>query len=207
MFNRAISDLGSQIRDLPPSEQDHARIVELQFRNLTSYLERFRDGLELFALLRTNRNTIKSSWVLIPCREAAMVLWHYARALDAIKFNLARTSTLRTIISIRAVQQAIKDFSVCFPDVSGMRHSVGHTSELFNSPEELKRNSLKDAVSKYGMKVPKGTIYLDNLINDTFTTASPDGAFVKLEMNVASLEKLSSITTQAFSAISARKAA
>lgn len=124
------------------------------------------------------------------------------QALNAIKFNLSKAPTLQKAVSIRVVQEAIKEFQAWFPDVRGVRNSVGHTAELLNSPKELKRNSLRDPLSAYGVVAPEGTIFLDNLINETFTTTTHNGAFVKFEMTNSSLDKLSNITAKAFSAIS-----
>lgn len=145
-------------------------------------------------------------WKGIAFRDGCFTLWHFLRALIAIKRSLDSSSVLRNHLPVRDVENGLKRLLEFAPDIKGLRDSVGHSSELMETPRSLKANATKPfSVGGISAGSPGG-FAMENFSGRTFFTTvytranDEKGSTVSYELSQATLDVLASITDQIFSA-------
>jgi hypothetical protein len=130
------------IDDLPEKEKPHARVIAWHLNFLVTALRQFYDALQLLDMCNQEHDHI--GWGLMAGRDGAMTLYHIWHSLRAIKSNVEKgKAVLRKGVEIAKIDGAIVLLNTAVPDIEGLRHSVSHTAEMFNSPSRWEGHKSK----------------------------------------------------------------
>lgn len=146
-------------------------------------------------------------WMNIAGRDGALTLWHFMRALAAIKANLDRAPTLRASVRVGEIDGALREFRRKLPDVRDVRDAVAHTAELTKNPDALARNATKPFKTKAYSSESGGGMWTNNFEERTFMTTADGGEMVRYDLSGDTLRFLVDLTRRVYAAFPARSSA
>jgi hypothetical protein len=196
---------------LPEAEREAAFLLSTSLFGLGNYVNRFAAALSLFdfsALLSTARGYGSrqphwpiGEWHLIAAREAAMAVYHFARAKESVDICLSQCPTLDAKVDRAALRRGGKLLRGSFPDFEEMRHAVAHTAELTRDPSQAREHSITEPVEFGGVRIGRGArgILRENLSGRTFFSTYR-GKLRQCEVSQRSFDALNACRREIYSA-------
>jgi hypothetical protein len=136
---------------LPQDEQDAGHHLAQAFQGLEDFTISFMAAAELFevnlydSLFQPDGAYKKRalSWMWVACRDGAMSIYHFGKALEGIMSYLGQCPTVLEMTDRKLVRVARKRLRELFPNFEAVRHAVAHAGELMNDPETKRRHAVK----------------------------------------------------------------
>jgi len=135
-----------------------------------------------------------NAWRNIACRDGAMSLYHFRKAMHYITGD-SDCKTVKALIEPQHTRLAIKRFDAAFPDFEALRHAIAHQSELWKGLGGYLKNSIRGGYTKGSISV-KGESGLSSMTNHRQFTMTFEGRLVAYEMSEQTFNRLIEIQNQ-----------
>jgi len=192
---RAFDALERATQCLPLDRRADSLSIVRQLRGMRQYLGEYVADCLLFDWTSQEMRRfppipefeLRRAWKLVACRDAAMNVYHFGNALDAL-LKRYFTSAWKDKADSAVLRTLQPEFEREFPGWALIRNAVGHRAQLYKSPAEAQRHT-----------TPGNLWYQENIINRTFQMTW-EGTVVSCELSPEKSRKLEEIFINALRA-------
>lgn len=192
-------------------------VLDLQAVSFHAALELIAYSNELVETARTSRGQATddqtrdnlrergktfAEWKMIACRDAAMTVFHFGKALESISFK--ELPAFREYVDFDLLRKARRQFETDFPEIEKFRNSIAHSGENASKSE---RPLFDKGIAEPGFTVPagssiamQGTLVGDQITSTAFHPHTKEVLLLSVAVNADALNKLLAIKTMVLQA-------
>jgi len=192
----------------PEKEQQSAYACESCLRDIASCVRDFKYALALGDFCAFQMRIQQANprpglgeelfpWQLIACRDGAMTIYHFAKAMDGANTWAKTCPTMSPLIDHAHLKNAFKLLGSYFANFEAVRHAVAHSSELIKNRKWIDEHSFTGSYQSENINlVNVNKLVMRNVIEGRTFTSTFNGSIQSYEMSQATLDKLSEIATE-----------
>jgi hypothetical protein len=173
-------------------------LINGKLSGLENRVKEIKSAVQLFDYCTAQSSAISNpfnqfeSWTFIAARDMVMSINHFMKELIAANDMAIQLPELREHLDRAAMGKARKEFDEAFPSYAKLRHAVAHAGELAKNLDAFEENA-------YSGPNISNLMLQNGLINRQYTYTF-EGKFISCEISEASVEKITAIMNQFFSA-------